>query len=173
MSAAVVMVHAFCVFMEIPLWPAETSVHQTAAFAEAACTADEVNAAFTRAKTCVDGRASARPAAPRNQAQSSSERTAFCKYVAETSSCFEKCACGAVDYCDSGKAPKAVAPLATQEQRDLFEGVCNSWNDNNCIDAAEIGDVAGGEFRCGSAAGLRAGAFTTLLVAAFALLLGH
>ena len=66
------------------LWPAETSVYQTAALVESAshtaCTAEEIKAAFKRAKTCVDARADARPA--------SSDKTAFCKYVEKTGDCF-------------------------------------------------------------------------------------
>ena len=58
-------------------------------------------------------------------------------------------------------------PLANQAQKDIFEGVCNSHNDNGCS----------GEFnpKCAAAgaAGLRAGVVTMLVVAAFALLVGH
>ena len=148
----------------------------TAAFAEAACTADEVNTAFTEAATCVTGRAQravqewgAVPDAPGNGSgeleQLRKER--FCKYFAETSACFQKCACEAMDSCD-GKT-KGVAPLASQAQKETFEnGVCNPYNDAD-------GELHCGALKCGSAqaAELRAGAVTTLLVAALALLAGH
>ena len=135
----------------------------TAALAEQAalyaCTADEVNAAFVRAKTCVDSHNSVAPEV--------SDKTKFCNHVKEVGDhCFEKCACMAVDSCDGNT--KAVPPLANQAQKDIFEGVCNSHNDNGCS----------GEFnpKCAAAAGaagLRAGVVTMLVVAAFALLVGH
>ena len=72
--------------------------------------------------------------------EASSERTKFCQYLAETSVCFGSCACAAVDSCDGNT--KAVAPKANQTQQDLFDEVCNAWNNNNCIDEK-------GEFQCG------------------------
>ena len=133
--------------------------HCPAALTQAACTADEVNAAFVRAKRCVDSHNSVAPEV--------SDKTKFCNHVKEVGDhCFEKCACMAVDSCDGNT--KAVAPLANQAQKDIFEGVCNSHNDNGCS----------GEFnpKCAAAAaaaGLRAGVVTMLVVAAFALLVGH
>ena len=151
----------------------------TAALAEQAalnaCTADEVNTAFTEAATCVDGRAQravqewgAIPDSPgirsSNMYQHRKER--FCNYYAETSACFQKCACMAMDSCD-GKT-KGVAPLASQAQKEIFaNGVCNPYNDADGVSHCS------GELQCGSAAGLRSGAVTTLLVAALAILAGH
>ena len=109
------------------------------ASASHACTASGVNSSFAAASTCVAGRKSGRPAAP-GTSGSSSERTKFCQYLAETSVCFGKCACAAVDLCD-GKT-KGVAPKANQTQQALFDEVCNAWNDNNCIPEK-------GEFQCG------------------------
>ena len=106
-----------------------------------ACSADDVNGAFDAAKQMVDSRASGRPPAPGRNASKSSERTAFCKYLTETSARFGACACGAVDSCDG--QTKGVAPLASNEQRDIFEGVCNAYNDNDCI-------PENGELQCGN-----------------------
>ena len=105
------------------------------------CSADDVNAAFAVAKQMVDSRASGRPPAPGRNASKSSERTAFCKYLNDTSARFGACACGAVDSCDG--QTKGVAPLASNEQRDIFEGVCNAYNDNDCIPEM-------GELQCGN-----------------------
>ena len=105
------------------------------------CSADDVNAAFAAAKQMVDSRASGRPPAPGRNASKSSERTAFCKYLNDTSARFGACACGAVDSCDG--QTKGVAPLASNEQRDIFEGVCNAYNDNDCIPEM-------GELQCGN-----------------------
>ena len=105
----------------------------------AACNTSGVNSAFAAASTCVAGRKSGRPAAP-GAVEASSERTKFCQYLAETSVCFGSCACAAVDLCDGNT--KGVAPKANQTQQDLFEEVCNAWNNNNCIDEK-------GEFQCG------------------------
>ena len=106
------------------------------------CSADEVTAAFAAAKQMVESRASGRPAAPGRNASKSSERTAFCKYLNDTSARFGACACGAVDSCDG--QTKGVAPLASSEQRDIFEGVCNAYNDNDCI------PEMGRELQCGN-----------------------
>ena len=105
------------------------------------CSAGEVTAAFAAAKQMVDSRASGRPPAPGRNASKSSERTAFCKYLTETSARFGACACGAVDSCDG--QTKGVAPLASNEQRDIFEGICNAYNDNDCI-------PENGELQCGN-----------------------
>ena len=105
------------------------------------CSADDVNAAFAAAKQMVDSRASGRPPAPGRNASKSSERTAFCKYLNDTSARFGACACGAVDSCDG--QTKGVPPLASNEQRDIFEGVCNAYNDNDCIPEM-------GELQCGN-----------------------
>ena len=104
-----------------------------------ACTAELVNSQFTAASTCVAGRKGGRPAAP-GQVQASSDRTKFCQYLAQTSVCFGACACAAMDSCDGNT--KAVAPKANQTQQDLFDEVCNAWNNNNCIPEK-------GEFQCG------------------------
>ena len=104
-----------------------------------ACTSSGVNSAFAAASTCVAGRKSGRPAAP-GTSGSSSDTTKFCQYLAETSVCFGSCACAAVDLCDGNT--KGVAPKANQTQQDLFDDVCNAWNNNNCIDEK-------GEFQCG------------------------
>ena len=105
------------------------------------CSAYGVNAAFAAAKQMLDSRASGQPPAPGRDASKSSERTAFCKYLADTSAKFGACACRAVDSCDG--QTKGVAPLASEEQRDIFEGVCNAYNDNDCIPEM-------GELQCGN-----------------------
>ena len=74
-----------------------------------------------------------------------------CTYYKDTYACYPPCYCNDDNY-------KAARDLMEKSAADGLKAIDSS---KTCT------------LKCGSAAGLRAGAVTTLLVAAFALLAGH
>ena len=83
-----------------------------------------------------------------------------CKYLQDMYACYPPCFC-------TGDSHKEEKEQTEKDMKEILEDACTSGTDaaDDCTKTCNL--------KCGSAAGLRAGALTTFLVAAFALLAKH